>query len=69
MQLVRLTRTTIVNPEQILSVNYIPDYNCIEIVLSAPRRVGTHVLEIYPRNWLHRQIIYRRIMNAMRGDY
>lgn len=69
MQLVRLTRTTIVNPEQILSVSYLPDYNCIEIMFSAPRRMEAPVLEIYPRNWLHRQIIYRRIMNAMRGDY
>ena len=69
MQLVRLTRTAIVNPEQILSVNYIPEYNCIEIMLSTLRRFDSPVLEIYPRNWLHRQIIYRRIMNAMRGDY
>ena len=70
MKLIKLTRTVIVNPEHILSVSYIPEYNCIEIMLNAPRRVGeVPVVEIYPRNWLHRRIIYNRILNAMEGEY
>ena len=67
MKLVRITRTTIINPEQILSVNYLSDYNCIEITLNASRRLDCPIIEIYPRNWLHRKIIYNRIMNAMGG--
>lgn len=69
MKLIKLTRTTIINPEHILSVNYYAEYNCIEIMLNAPRRLETPVVEIYPRNWLHRQMIYNRIMNAMEGEY
>lgn len=69
MQLIKVTRTVIINPEHILSVNYYADYNCIEIMLNAPRRMGeVPVVEIYPRNWIHRRMIYNRIMNAMKGE-
>ena len=61
--LIRLTRNTIVNPEQILSVNYYPEDNAIEIILNAPRRMESPVVIVHPRNWLHRRMIYNRLMN------
>lgn len=66
--LIRVTRYVLVNPDEVLSVNYDKCDNCISICLNMPRQMNDYVVRVYPRNWLHRRIIYHRIMGAMRGD-
>lgn len=74
--LLRVTKNTIIETTQILYVNYYKEYNCIEICLNAPRKMEAPCVEVYPRNWFHRRMIFNRIMSAMNnggntyvGDY
>ena len=62
--LIRVTRYVLVNPDEVLSVNYDKEDNCISICLNMPRQMNDYVVRVYPRNWIHRRMIYRRFKQA-----